>query len=534
MIKQSLYGIVILALAYPALSAKWPNHERDEPENFVYEGRREHPGGFIKDFYGLLANCVPDANAGGSSIAAQWVRFAYHDMSTHNIDEGIGGLDGSIRYELDRDENIGLNFTLRSFVGHANRYLSFPDIIAVGVIGAIATCGGPLIPFRSGRAFSGQAGPFGVPAPDQDLADHLEIFRRQGFNQEEMIGLVACGHTLGGVRNRDFPYLVPPNPDPSVPNIQNFAPTPKFDNGIAKEYLAQTTNDVLVIGVNETTRSDLRIFSSDGNEMMEVLAHDGTFSNTCRHLLERMINTVPSGVALSDVVELLPVKVGPTFLGIADGLANAYDRLTLRTDIRLLDPNPNRIVTLYWSDCFGGDTIYAAQPYNISDASSAITKALGHSPVRYWFAAPVDIPASVSKFWFSVDEGNGEPPTICDNDGEGHVIKQDEVLLAPTLSWVDSESSNTTQIVIGVKGDSTSSQIYGKAHDPEGDNGSALEIDISFTLDESIQSVGGYSFYRSSTISSLSFSFDISTVVDGRTYTEEFLRSFFITKSSDS
>jgi len=32
------------------------------------------------------------------------LRQAYHDMSTHNIEDGTGGMDASIRYELDREE----------------------------------------------------------------------------------------------------------------------------------------------------------------------------------------------------------------------------------------------------------------------------------------------------------------------------------------------------------------------------------------------------------------------------------------------
>ena len=29
---------------------------------------------------------------------------AYHDMATHDVDSGMGGLDASIRFELDRPE----------------------------------------------------------------------------------------------------------------------------------------------------------------------------------------------------------------------------------------------------------------------------------------------------------------------------------------------------------------------------------------------------------------------------------------------
>ncbi len=81
------------------------------------------------------------------------------------------------------------------------------DVIAIGAIFAVSTCGGPIIPFSGGRI-------------------------GQGFNQTEMIKLVACGHTMGGVRSSDFPQLVPPNGNSSVPVIDDFDTAMAFDNAV--------------------------------------------------------------------------------------------------------------------------------------------------------------------------------------------------------------------------------------------------------------------------------------------------------------
>ena len=78
----------------------------------------------------------------------------------------------------------------------------------MGTVVAAAACGKLIVPFRAGRADATQAGPPGVPEPFQDLVSHTESFRRQGFNKSEMIALVACGHTLGGVRRDDFPDII--------------------------------------------------------------------------------------------------------------------------------------------------------------------------------------------------------------------------------------------------------------------------------------------------------------------------------------
>lgn len=95
---------------------------------------------------------------------------------------------------------------------------------------SVAECGGPIIPFRMGRIDAVVAGPPGVPEPQEDLAAFTESFRRQGFTKEEMIGLVACGHTLGGVRFPDFPQIVD-SPD-GEQKIDAFDTSPKFDNAV--------------------------------------------------------------------------------------------------------------------------------------------------------------------------------------------------------------------------------------------------------------------------------------------------------------
>lgn len=114
----------------------------------------------------------------------------------------------------------------------SNPYVaSESDIIAIGVVLAVAECNGPTIPFRMGRVDALGPGSPGVPTPDQSLASHIESFRRQGFTQSEMIALVACGHSFGGVRSPDFPEIVPSAADDSQILIP-FDTTPAVDNAV--------------------------------------------------------------------------------------------------------------------------------------------------------------------------------------------------------------------------------------------------------------------------------------------------------------
>jgi hypothetical protein len=52
--------------------------------------------------------------------------------------------------------------------------------------------GGQRIAYRGGRVDATEPGAYGTPEAHQSLEEHTAIFARQGFTQEEMIGLVAC------------------------------------------------------------------------------------------------------------------------------------------------------------------------------------------------------------------------------------------------------------------------------------------------------------------------------------------------------
>ncbi|KAF8182248.1 heme peroxidase, partial [Mycena galopus ATCC 62051] len=233
-----------------------------------------------------------------TTVGAQWLRVAFHDFATHDMETGLGGIDASIILELERPQNIGLGMrrTLVDFLGAPTEYVGMADIIAMGAVMSVVGCGGPVIPFRAGRIDATQPGPETVPEPQQDLDSHIAAFKRLGFNETEMIALLACGHALGGVRQVDFPLVVTPD----LPVGVAFQAPIGFNNSIVHEYLNSTTINVLEVGSNISTRSDLRIFSSDGNVTMNRLASSDVFNQECTNLVGRMIDTVPSTVNLTD------------------------------------------------------------------------------------------------------------------------------------------------------------------------------------------------------------------------------------------
>lgn len=203
----------------------------------------------------------------------------------------------------------------------------------------MALCGGHNIPYRPGRIDAVAADPTtGVPAPASGLEETLLYFSRSGFNQTDSIGLTACGHTMGSVHHGGFPDVVPASAV-TAENTNgglNFDTTRTiFDSNVVHEYIESTGNrgGPLVTTDNETTRSDLRLYESDGNATMQSLYDlDDGFQDTCVDLMGRMIHTVPKSVKLQEPISPLGVKpINTTFDFDTDGNLVISGRIRVST-----------------------------------------------------------------------------------------------------------------------------------------------------------------------------------------------------------
>ncbi|PPR01093.1 hypothetical protein CVT26_015999 [Gymnopilus dilepis] len=543
-----VFSLYLLSLLTPLSSAyTWPSPQYDALEGLLFEGRRS-------DGSSLSSIVHPCRKRTGTlaSIAAEWFRFAFHDMATHNVDDGSGGLDGSLVYELGRPENFGLGFnqTQSDFSAFPNKLVSRADVIAIGAIMAVNTCGGPILSLRGNRQDAWTAGATGTPQPQQDLSTLTESFRKQGFNSTEMIKMVACGHTLGGVRSADFPDLVPPNPNSIYPVIDNFDNSTHFDNSVVTEYLDGTTQNPLVVSANQTMDSDLRVFSSDGNATVKGLTDNTVFQSECQSLLTRMLNVVPTSVNLTDEITLLPAKV--TYAQ----LTFEKQQFVFKTNFRLTQAinttaNANRNVTLYWCDRYGdnqnckGKTNTALPVKTVQDDPnvSPVTQSLGYYFLNYNFVVPVDTNASVAKFWFVVDEHDGSKPTTYNNGGGDYVIDQDQVLFIPMSSHMDTIANTSyTQtytnrvgdgytrhynLIVAVRDGTNPSRVYADANDVAVEGFPfALNMEVDFAANSSIPAIGGYSFYTGTVDSAgVQMTMDLHAVTSQQTYTQVFVQT---------
>ncbi|KAJ7218225.1 heme peroxidase [Mycena haematopus] len=385
----------------------------------------------------------------GRQNTAEWLRTAYHDMATYNSATGLGGLDGSISFETNRPENIGsaFNTTVTFFAPLSTKRVSFSDALALGVILAIKNCAGPSIPFRPGRIDATEAGPPGVPQPQESLETHIAEFARQGFNATEMIALVACGHTVGGVHQIDFPQSVQgaitnDNPEGVVHFDDTFD---VYDNHIATQYINGTSVDQLLVGFNPATNSDAAIFASDGNQTMrEFAGSNDKFISRCGDLLERMLNTVPASVQLGDVLEPLTVK--PYQLSL---FFNATGGLQLSGNIRIFGTsaeaaaaNPADMpVRLVWTDRHG----VTSPAYTTTALSATFLEAASIFGSIQFFSVDtyIDVSAGISSFVVDWAYDAESELTKADNGGGGFPL-QDVLLFQRAGSCHGALNQNST------------------------------------------------------------------------------------------
>ncbi|KAH7101482.1 heme peroxidase [Auriculariales sp. MPI-PUGE-AT-0066] len=445
-----VHSSALLVVVFAALSVahKWPNPKLD-----VLEGMRWDQLGYNSFETALFVTpCTryihPDEKGikGVRTNAGDWLRTAMilgghdlmvfsHDMATHNSNTGEGGLDASIRLwqEQARPENLGdgFNNSVGFVAGSINRYFSLSDGLALLAVVAVENCGGPSLSYRGGRIDAVKPNIAGVPEPDQQLAAHTAAFARQGFNKTEMIGLVACGHTFGSVQSSNFPDVVKKNAtDPHSETGAAFDKSiVKFDNNVAVEYVKGTTKNPLVVGGNATKNSDARIFASDRNTTMRAFARDaGHFRKTCKSLLERMIDTVPKSVKLTEVIQPLPAK--PFQLKLTY-LKNGT--ISLSGEVRLFNvtSNSQRTVALAWKGSAFGSTkvTRAAMPHKDDMVGSAIAGKIQNM----WYGsktslAHIDVTRGFGEFWFEVKDRKGSAVQKENQNGAGFRLPTDKVM----------------------------------------------------------------------------------------------------------
>ncbi|KAJ7736869.1 heme peroxidase [Mycena metata] len=505
-------AVFVCAVATANAAYTWPSPQLDAIEAMRWDQSRN---GVTK----LVQPCNDFVSAGGvksgRSNAADWIRTAYHDMATYDITSGTGGMDASIFFNEEQarpeDPGNGFQLTAAEFTAIATRHISIADALAIGVVLAIENCGGPEIAFRGGRVDASEPNAPGVPQPQDPLASHVAAFARQGFTQTEMIGLVACGHTFGGVQQAVFPQTVPVlNDTNNTQSVSHFDSTfVTFDNNVATEYISGTTQNPLVVGLNDTTNSDKRIFGSDGNATMASFANSADlFSSTCADLFARMLNTVPTGVQLTDVITPLPVKPDNIKLDLSvDGATIQFS-----TEVRLWGlPNGNHQVLLLWDDHVGGVS-------NVTLSAEDVDTAAGGRYTASWFNTSIltlQAAAGITSMRFSVDG------TVEDQGGIGFPV-EDTLMWSKSTCFAFINANTVGQLYVAVRNTVTPTRVYVEIPTRDDVNRPTVtQIDLT---QQAATTNGTYTIWSAQTTNKFSF-IGLGAEIDGVTVSRDDLRS---------
>ncbi|KPM44987.1 hypothetical protein AK830_g1519 [Neonectria ditissima] len=432
----------IIAVLVPFSTAKkyiWPS-PYDEIEEIL-----SLQGGYLsRRFADGVTPCSLGGNVKGRQNAAEWIRTAFHDMITHDSKGKTGGVDGSIWFELNYVENDGLAFnnTFNFFNFLYSTRASAADLLAMSVIVSHNSCGGTTkIPFRYGRVDAEQAGPTGVPETHTPLKTMLARFATAGFSQEDMITMVACGHTLGGVHSVNNPQISSGDTNVYNDTVTHFDSSPnQFDNTVAVEYVRGTTTNPLVVHSNSTITSDKRIFSSDKNKTISALAKKpSVFEAKCAKIFSRMIDTVPKSVKLSSPVEAIDIKPNITKLYLNDEGSLVFSgRVRVRTTQgakKGRDPNDLSVHLTHANRKGKGSTVIESQHAGDS------TGLYGESFAWYEFSTIIEPSSGISKFYIHLTVPSKKKTTKYTNEGHGYPV-DDSILYQEDVSCVSRTTVN--------------------------------------------------------------------------------------------
>ena len=182
------------------------------------------PAAVYKDIAALLDS---NEDYDDGSYGPLLVRLAWHAAGTWDPVTKTGGSNGStMRFKAESSwgANAGLG-TARSLLEKVKAKhpgITYADLWSLAGACAITQMGGPVIPWRPGRADLAES----TTPPDGRLPDatkgasHLrgDIFYRMGFNDQEIVRVgKGAGEKGGPIATRDNPPTPLPPPPPGCP-----------------------------------------------------------------------------------------------------------------------------------------------------------------------------------------------------------------------------------------------------------------------------------------------------------------------------
>ncbi|KAL2179114.1 uncharacterized protein P884DRAFT_239711 [Thermothelomyces heterothallicus CBS 202.75] len=437
-----LTGLLSLAAQTGKADPTWPA-ATDHMEEIVFQ-LQGFKGSLFND---IITPCNNEAAGPGRITASEWLRVGFHDMAPHNRYFGTGGLDGSLQFELNNGENTGPGHrtTLEFLANYLSSRSSLADLIAAGVYASVRSCGGPIVPLRLGRKDATTAGSAGVPQPQNSVVTFRQQFDRMGFTPTEMIQLVACGHTLGAVHSTEFPQIVPAN----VGQIPFDTTNATFDNRVATEYVSGNTQNPLVVGasIGVGRNSDFKVYNSDQNVTITTLTDPDVFRDTCRVVLQKMIDVVPAGVTLTDPIA--PYAVKPVDIQLTLNSGGTTFLLTGHIRVRTTELPASSIknVVLTWKDRNGGNDCGSSSTCSTTSTLQGVATGFDDTFGFFPIEATIPVASGISSFTLVLNLNDGSSRTY-DNNGNSYPVSDAVILQKPQSCLLQGPGSLTVSALL--------------------------------------------------------------------------------------
>ena len=208
--------------------------------------------------------------------APKYIRLAFHDAGNFDKQNNSGGLNASILFELDREENNGLEQVITKIKnfkeGLGDFEISYADLIALFAAESLSKLGGPYVLVEMGRKDSNQAGEkMKINSTDLTLNELIQKFSEMGFTIKEFVALSGA-HTVG--YNSHIPFT-------QTPYV--------FDNTYYKELINSQENSQFLntdkqLLNSELTKEYLKEFSENNQLFLD------SFKNSFEKLLHLGFN----------------------------------------------------------------------------------------------------------------------------------------------------------------------------------------------------------------------------------------------------
>ncbi len=189
-----------------------------------------------------------------------YLRLAFHDASNYDYRSEKGGLNGSIQFELDRDENRGLRKFVENLIlfqknlSEKNIVISLPDLIAYAAKISLEKLGGPKIELTLGRKEATNEGPkIHTPHEHFTVEGLISEFEKMKFTVKDLV-VLSGAHSVG--KQNEIAFTENPY---------------QFDNSYFKK-LSETPFDSSFLETDKTLLNH-----PDTKKFVELFSHDNQF-----------------------------------------------------------------------------------------------------------------------------------------------------------------------------------------------------------------------------------------------------------------